>query len=97
MKLMKINNTNINTCFGMNFKLSDETLSLISESTKLSVDELRSLPIDDAQKLMKERGAIKEPNKFVIWLSDCYRKLGENLGLLKKQRKIYTHDKIIYM
>ena len=49
------------------------------------------------EKLMRERGSLKEPSKFTQWLSDSYRKLGENLGLLKKQHKIFTHDKIIYI
>ena len=93
----RVSNTTNNTSFGIKFKLSEETLRLISESTKLSVEELHRLPMDEAEKLMRERGSLKEPSKFTQWLSDSYRKLGENLGLLKKQHKIFTHDKIIYI
>lgn len=96
MKILPIIQTN-NTDFKMNFHISEETLKAISESTKLTVEELKRLPMDEAAKLMKERGSLKEPSKLKQWLSDCYRKLGENLGLLDKQRKIYTHDKIIYI
>ena len=46
---------------------------------------------------MKERGSLKKPNKFKEWLSDIYKSFGEKAGLLKNERKIYTHDKIIYM
>ena len=97
MNVQRININAKNISFGMNFKLSDKTLNLISKSTKLSVDELHKLPIDEASKLMKERGTLKEPNKFKEWLSDIYKSIGEKTGLLKKERKIYTHDKIIYM
>ena len=93
MKINKINDIN----FGMRFKLSDETLRLISESTKLSVDELHNLPMAESERLMKERGSLKEPNKFKEWLISLYKSFGEKTGLLKKQRVIYTHDKIIYM
>lgn len=78
MKVQKINNTN----FGIRFKLSDITLNAISSSTKLSVDELHRLPMDEAIQLMKDRGAIKEPSKFKLWLSEKYKQFGERNGLL---------------
>ena len=95
VKIQSINECNTN--FKMNFKLSDETLKLISKSTRLSIDELHQLPMDEATRLMKERGAIKEPNKFKEWLSNMYIRFGEFTGLIKKQRKILTHDKILYI
>ena len=96
MKIQNINNSN-NSNFGTKFKLSNRTLELISKETKLSVDELSRLPMDEAEKLMKERGSIKEPSKLLCWLSAKYKNFGEKTGLLKKPRVIYTHDKIIYM
>ena len=86
MRIQNINNTN----FGMKYKLSNETLKQISTTTKLSVEELHSLPMDEAVKLMKERGSIKEPNKFKLWISDIYRKFGEKMGFLQKEYPIYS-------
>lgn len=96
MKIQNINNSN-NSKFGTKFRLSEKTLKCISESTKLSVDELHNLPLDEASKLMKERGALKEPSKLWTWMCKKYKNFGEQTGLLKKPRVIYTHDKIIYM
>jgi hypothetical protein len=88
MKISSINDYNPN--FKMKFKLSEETLSAISKSTKLSAEELHRLPLDEAAKLMKERGALKEPGKLKQWLSEKYRIFGEKTGLLKKHYNIYT-------
>ena len=89
MKILNINSTD-STNFKMRFKLSDETLQAISTSTRLSVEELHRLPMDEATKLMKERGSLKEPGKIKQWLSEKYRIFGEKTGLLKKQYNIYT-------
>ena len=88
MKILPLSGYNTN--FKMKFQLSDETLQTISTSTRLSVEELRKLPIDEATKLMKERGSLKEPSKFKQWISDKYRIFGEKTGLLKKHYNIYT-------
>ena len=88
MKILSINDYNPN--FKMKFNLSEETLKSISQTTKLSVYELHRLPMDEAAKLMKERGALKEPSKLKQWLSEKYRIFGEKTGLLKKQYNIYT-------
>lgn len=90
MKIQSITNNNINTNFGMKFKLSNDTLKFVSISTKLSVDELRNLSLDDAAILMKERGAIKQPNKLKQYLADKYKKFGEKTGLLRKQHTFYS-------
>jgi hypothetical protein len=95
MLIQKINN---DMSFGMKdingrnfkFKLSDATLNAISKSTGLTIDELHRLPLDEATKLMKERGTLKEPSKLWQWLSDTYRKFGEKTGLLKKEYPIYS-------
>ena len=86
MKISQINNTN----FKLNYKLSDRTLNSISRTTKLSVKELIELPFDEAEKLMKKRGSLKEPSKFKQWISNKYRKFGEKIGLLQKEYNIYT-------
>ena len=86
---MKIQNT-YGQKFGMRYKLSDETLKQISISTKLSVEELHRLPMAEAEKLMKERGSLKEPNKLKLWISDIYRKFGEKMGFLQKEYPIYS-------
>lgn len=86
MKIQRIDNTN----FGMKFKLSDNTLNAISESTKLTVNELHRLPLDEAANLMKKRGSLKEPSKFKQWFSGKYKEFGEKYGLLKKHYNIYT-------
>ena len=82
MKLLNVNNYN-RTNFGMEFKLSGKTLNSISRSTGLSKDELLNLSLDDVSKLMKQRGTLKETNKFKQWLADKYKAFGEKMGLLK--------------
>ncbi len=91
MIIHRVSNTANNTSFGMmKFKLSEETLKLISESTKLTVEEMHRLPLSESTRLMKERGALKEPNKFKGWLSNVYTKFGEKTGLLKKEHYFYS-------
>ena len=48
------------------------------------------LSIGEAEKLMKERGSLKEPSKLKRWLADKYKQFGERTGLLKRQYNIYT-------
>ena len=76
----------------MKFKLSENTLKLISESTRLSVEELHTLPAVETPRLMRERGSLKEPNKFKLLLSNQYRKFREKFGLLEKQRYFYPYE-----
>ena len=90
MNILSVSGTYYNTPFKMEFKLSEKTLDYISKSTKLTVQELHNLPLDEASKIMRERGAIKEPSKFKQWLSEKYRQFGERNGLLKKYINIYT-------
>ena len=71
-------------------KLSEQTMKLISKSTKLSENELKYLSIDNQIKLMEQRGSLKKPNPVKEFIAEKYRKLGEKLGLLKKEYNIYT-------
>ena len=89
MRVERIQNNNLNFC-NNKFKLSEETLNSISRTTKLSREEL-SLPFDEAEKLMKQRGAFKEPSKFNLWLMKKYKEFGERFGLIEKQYNFYTH------
>ena len=73
------------------YQLSDKTIKLIEQKTKCSINELRTLSIDETQKLMQERGAIKKPNVIKNWFAEKYKQFGERLGLLKKEYNFYTH------
>ena len=75
----------------INYQLSKETIKHIEKSTKCSIDELRTLSMDETKILMKKRGVIKEPNKIKQWLADQYKKFGEKTGLLKKEHSFFTH------
>lgn len=88
MQIQPINNSN--PYFGTKFKLAEETIQHIEKSTGLSYQEMTTNTIDDARKLMKQRGTLKEPSKMKLWLANKYRQLGEKLGLLEKKRNIYT-------
>ena len=73
------------------YQLSDKTITLIEQKTKCSINELRTLPINEVKKLMQERGAVKKPNKIKLWFADKYKQFGERLGFLKKEYNFYTH------
>ena len=90
MKITPINTTQNNKPFGMKFKLAPETIKAVETSTGLTYQEMTRLPLSESAKLMKERGTLKEQNKFFEWLSDKYKKFGEKTGLLKKEYKFYT-------
>ena len=70
--------------------LSKETIKNAERITGLTYKELTTLSSDEASKLMKERGTLKEPNKLKTFTSRIYRALGERLGFLEKQHNIYT-------
>ena len=70
----------------INFKLQEETINLISQRTKLTPSELRSVPLAETKRLMIERGAIKKPNLIVKTLKNLYIGLGEKLGFIEKER-----------
>lgn len=89
MNILPVNGIDNKVNFKKKFKLSKETLNAISQSTNLHGDELY-LPMDEAAKLMKERGSLKEPSKLKLWLSDIYRKFGEKCGFIEKRYNIYT-------
>ena len=75
----------------MKFCLSKETIKHIEKNTRCSINELSTLSIDETQKLMLERGALKKPNKIKEWFANKYKQLGEKLGFLKKEYNFYTH------
>lgn len=68
------------------FKLQKETMNLISQRTKLTPSELRTVPLAKAKRLMVERKAIKKPNPIVETLKKWHIGLGEKLGFIEKKR-----------
>ena len=91
MRVQSVSNqNNYSTNFGTKFKLSDKTIQAVEKSTGLTYKELTELSIEESKDLMKKRGTLKEPSKIKTWIADKYRKVGESLGLLKKERNIYT-------
>lgn len=78
------------SCFGINYKLSDETIKIIENSTGLTYNEMTSLTIEDAKALMEQRGIIKEPRPFKEWLINKYKQIGEKLGFIEKKYNTYT-------
>lgn len=74
----------------MNFKLSPETIKAVEASTGLTHKEMTTLSLSETEKLMRERGKLRKPNKFKAWVADKYRKFGEHFGLLEKKYNIYT-------
>ena len=89
MQVQVINNQ-YHQNYGNKFKLSPKTIKVIETSTGLTYEEITRSSINEATKLMKERGTLKEPSKLTTWFSKKYKELGEKLGLLKKQPNIYT-------
>ena len=75
----------------INYQLSEKTIKHIEKSTKCSINELRTVPIDEIKDIMVKRGAIKQPSRIKQWFADKYKKLGESLGLLKKEYNFNTH------
>lgn len=91
MQVQRINNkNNFTPNFGSKFQLSKETIKIIEASTGLTQEEMVSLPLYETEKLMRQRGKLKENNKFKTWVADKYRQIGEALGLLEKKYDIYT-------
>ena len=90
MKVLCVSNQNYSKNFGANYKLSDKTIRNIEKTTGLIYPELTNLPVDEQSKLMKERGTIKKTNKIKTWIAAMYKKIGESLGLLKKEYNTYT-------
>ena len=89
MQVLSINK-NHNQHFGNKYKLDNKTIKHIEKSSGLSYKEMTSLATDDAKKLIKERGKLKEPNKFKQWFANKYQQIGERLGFLEKKHNIYT-------
>ena len=80
---------NYNQNFGFKFELSPEAIKAAEASTGLTYHEMTRLPLDEAAKLMEQRGTLKRPSKIKLWLADKYKLLGERLGLLEKHHNIY--------
>ncbi len=95
MQVQSINSPH-NPNFGNNikknftFKLSRETINAIESSTRLTYEEITHLSQDECLKLMKERGALKEPSKLKMWFAKKYKEFGERYGLLEKHYNFYT-------
>ena len=79
-----------NQSFGVNFKLSKETIRTVETSTGLTYEEMKRLSLAEAAKLMEQRGTLKRPSKIKLWISKKYKEIGERYGLLKKHYNIYT-------
>ncbi len=89
MQVLPINHQRVQS-FGMNFKLSKESINSLEVSTGLTYEEMTTLPLDITTNLMKQRGTLKEPSKIKLWLAHKYKCLGEKLGLLEKQINVFT-------
>lgn len=89
MQIKKLDSQNVLS--GSRFKLSEETIKHIENSTRLSYQELKSLSMQDSVALMREKGTLKEPSKLKLLVSNLYRKLGEKIGFIEKKQNIYTH------
>ena len=89
MLVQSVNNK-YNQNFSMNYRLSKDSVKAIESATGLTYEEMTHLSFDECNRLMKERGKLKEPSKFKLWLSEKYKIFGERFGLLKKNYNIYT-------
>lgn len=81
--------------FGAKLKLEEKTIDLIEKRTRLSYNEMRFLPLDETTKLMRKRAPIREKIQYTsreirLLCGKIYKNIGEKLGLLEKQRNIYT-------
>lgn len=81
--------------FGNKFKLNENTIKLIEKRTRLSYDEMKSLPFDEVTKLMQKRTPVGEKIKNMVcrinlYFVKIYKKLGRKLGLLENQCNLYT-------
>lgn len=91
MQVQRVANQNNHPpIFGMNFKVSKQTIEAAERSTKVTYEEMKTLSLSELEELMIKRGSFKKPSKLKTWLANQYRKLGEALGLLEKQYDIYT-------
>lgn len=73
------------------FQLSKETIKHIENSTKCSIEELRTHSLTETKDLMIKRGAMKKPNRIKQLFANKYQTIGEKLGLLEKQCDFYTY------
>ena len=65
------------------FQLSKETIKHIENSTRCSIEELRTLSLAETKDLMIKRGAMKKPNRVKQLFANKYQTIGEKLGLLE--------------
>ena len=49
----------------VSFRLSDKTIKMVSESTKLTTKELMFTSFTESEKLMIERGSLKKNNPII--------------------------------
>ena len=69
----------------VSFRLSNKTMKLVSESTKLTPKELRFTSFVESEKLMIKRGAYKKLNPIIENLKKVYIAVGEKLGFIEKR------------
>lgn len=82
MQIQPINSKDLN--FGLNFKLSKETVARIEKTTKLSYDKMTLLPLEKSYNLMKKRNSLKKTSKIQLWFAEKYRRFGVKMGLLSR-------------
>ncbi|GEM_PF-6441863 len=87
MQIQRISN---NQNFGMKFRLSQDTIKHAENVTGLSYSEMTRTSLKDTTERMKQRGTLKKTNLIKEFFSDIYKKIGEKIGLLKKEHNFYT-------
>lgn len=84
MRTGYVNKVNTTPNYGMRFRLSEKTIKSIETSTGLTYQEMTELSLSESEKLMKDRGTLKEPNALQKWFSKKYKHFGEKMGWLEK-------------
>ena len=69
----------------VSFRLSDKTIKMVSESTKLTTKELMFTSFTESEKLMIERGSLKKTNPIIENFKKWYITIGEKLGFIEKR------------
>ena len=67
------------------FRLSNKTMNLISENTKLTPRELKFTSFAESGRLMAERSSLKNLNPAIEILKKWYTTIGEKLGFIEKR------------
>ena len=67
------------------YRLSNETLQIISKKVKLTPDEMKCTPLSELDKVLLERGVIKKKNPVIESLKKCYIAIGEKFKFIEKR------------